>query len=560
MGWTHLLPAISASGLLEVRYGYSNAHLDTTTPLSGQSGVELLGGAVSGSPPLANMAVRPRHEIAASWQPAVLRVRTTRHQIAAGGSWKTAESRNRFSAPSNSNLITADEAPAFIVEFNTPVNTSGRVRTLAAYVADHITLRPSLSLDIAALADLSRASLPAQSSPAGLYAPTRNFTAQSGLIAWNSVSPRAGFAWQIPHSHALVVRGAYSRLYAPLAGRHLDFGNPNSMGGRVYRWITPDPNAPFQPSQQGTLLVRFGGPYSSISPLLGRPYSDEFNIGAEVRIARFSAVTIHLFRRDEKNRIAALDTGVPAEAFTPVSILDPGPDAIPDTFDDQRLTVYAQAPATLGQDRYLLTNPPGLRELNTGLAAEIGSEWRGLILHASFIAEKSYGPTNPGNAFYENDPGAIGALFLDPNMSVHASGRLFMDRAYVGKLQAAYRLPASWGGMEVASVADYTDGLVFARRLLARGLPQGPFVLATTVRGSPEGGNRAQYAIIWNLRFSRNFEVTLGRLTLSADLLNVTNAGQSLQENDLTGPSFNRRLPVAIEPSRSLRLSFRYDF
>jgi hypothetical protein len=84
---------------------------------------------------------------------------------------------------------------------------------------------------------------------------------------------------------------------------------------------------------------------------------------------------------------------VPAQAFKPASILDPGPDGIPGTFDDQRLTVYAQIPATLGQDRYLLTNPAGLRMLNIGLLAEAGTEWRRLALHASFVAEKSYGPT-----------------------------------------------------------------------------------------------------------------------------------------------------------------------
>ena len=36
-------------------------------------------------------------------------------------------------------------------------------------------------------------------------------------------------------------------------------------------------------------------------------------------------------------------------------------------FDNQRLTVYAQSYATLGQKRYLLTNPVGLRMLNTCL-------------------------------------------------------------------------------------------------------------------------------------------------------------------------------------------------
>ena len=57
------------------------------------------------------------------------------------------------------------------------------------------------------------------------------------------------------------------------------------------------------------------------------------------------------------------------------------------------------------------------------------------------MAERSYGPTNPGDAVYENDPGVIGALYLDPNTAIHATGRSFVDRAYVGKIQASYRLP-----------------------------------------------------------------------------------------------------------------------
>ena len=554
LGWTHLWPAASFAGVIEVRYGYSIASLDTSTSSTGQSRIELLGGAVSGAPPLANMAVRPRQEVAAAWQPAVLRAMGSRHRIVAGGGWKSSAPRNRFTTPSNMNLITANGAPALVMEFNTPLDSRELVRSSSGFVADHVSLTPWLSLDLGALADFSRGSLPVQSGLA------ETFAARPDLIVWNSLSPRAGFAFQAPHSHDLVFRGAYFRLYAPLAGRYLDFGNPNSLGGSVYQWISANSGSPFQTGQQGNLLARFGGPYSFISPTLSRPYSDEFDIGAELPLTRRSIASIQMFRRDDKNRIAAIDTGVPPQAFTPVTILDPGPDGIPGTFDDQQLTVYAQNPATLGQDRYLLTNPAGLRMLYAGLLAEAGTEWRGLTLHASFVAEKSYGPTNPGDSVYENDPGVIGALYLDPNTAINAAGRSFADRAYVGKTQASYRLPAAWGGIEVASVADYMDGLPFARQLLVTGLPQGPFVVATTVRGSPNGGNRAEHVTNWNLRLSRRFALPIGRLTASADLLNATNAGHNLQESDLSGPSFNQRLPVAIQPPRFVRMELRYEF
>src|SRR6185312_17461811 len=106
-----------------------------------------------------------------------------------------------------------------------------------------------------------------------------------------------------------------------------------------------------------------------------------------------TSVGVQLFRRDEKHRIVAIDAGLGANAFAAVPVLDPGPDGIFGTFDDQQLTVYQQNPATFGNDRYVLTNAPGLRTLNTGLVAELSSEWRGLAVHASFAAEKAWGPT-----------------------------------------------------------------------------------------------------------------------------------------------------------------------
>jgi hypothetical protein len=101
---------------------------------------------------------------------------------------------------------------------------------------------------------------------------------------------------------------------------------------------------------------------------------------------------------------------------------------------------------------------------------------------------------------------------------------------------------------------------VFARQLLAGGLRQGPLLVATLVRGSPDSGNRAQYAIDWDLRLSRHFGLPARRFAVSADVLNVTNAGQRLREVDLSGPSFNPRLPISIQPPRLVRIGVRYEF
>ena len=562
-GWTHQFAADSVLGALELRYGYSTGHLDTRPAAAGatdQSRVELVGSIVTGDPPLDNLAVRTRHQIAAAWQSGVVKAAGMRHELAVGGGWETSAPRNRFTAPSNMNLVTADGAPAFAVEYNTPLDSRARINSATLYAADYGIAPGGLAWNLGLLADFSRGGLPAQSSPPGTFAPARSFAAQPDLIGWNSVSPRAGFAWSPPHSHGLTLQAAWFRLLAPLAGRYLDFGNPNSLGGSEYQWIDRNGDGWFEPGEQGDLLLRFGGPYSSVSPSLKRPYADEIHLGAAMTFAPGAVAGIRFFRRDEKHRIAAIDTGVTPADFTPQTITDPGPDGIYGTFDDRPLTVWNQNPASFGQDRYLLANPAGLRMLNTGLAAEAGGAWHGIQVKASFVAEKSYGPTNPGNAVFENDPGVTGALFLDPNTSINAANRIFMDRAFVGKVRALYRLPAALGGIELAATGSYVDGLVFARELLVTGLAQGPFLAAATVRGSPEGGNRAQYVMNWNLRLRREFRLPFGSLSAAADILNLANEGHSVQESDASGVLFNLRLPLAIQPPRFARLDLRYDF
>ena len=237
-----------------------------------------------------------------------------------------------------------------------------------------------------------------------------------------------------------------------------------------------------------------------------------------------------------------------------------GPDGLPGTFDDQLLTVYAQQPASFGQDHYLLTNPPGLSAQTQGMVAEAGSRWRGYSAHASLMAVETTGPTNPGNSPLENDPGVVGSLDSGPNAAINASGRQFFDRAYVGKAQFLGQLPRFLGGIEWENTVNYMDGAAFARELLVTGLPQGPILVDATVRGSPGGGNRAAHAMNWNLRLSRPLPTARGQAKLALDVVNVMNSDNKIREVDASGPTFNERLPLAIEPARFLRMSFQYAF
>lgn len=534
-GWTR---QAVARGSIAVRYGYSETHLDTAGagPTTAQSRIDLETGVVGDTPPLANRAARTRHSLQASFEPGEWTFAGRRNRFSMGGSWELASVLNRWSAPSNVNLITAKGVPASVVLFTGGSESRAHIRSAAAYVQDAITITPWLAADAGVAGDFAR----------------------GDRIAWNSLSRRFGLA--LTPLSRLTLRAAYARTYAPLAGRYLDFGNPLSFGGLQYQWIDRNADGLWQPGEHGALVGRFGGMVSSLDPHLRRPYADEFNMQAEAKLPLGISTSLRLFRRDEKDRLATVNTGVPAAAFSPVEILDPGPDSIPGTFDDEKLTVYAQNPATLGYDSFRLTNPAGLRMMYKGVIAEVGGGWRFLQGRVSFMAVKSYGPTNPGNSPIENDAGVVGALFQDPNTAINAAGRTYFDRAYVAKAELLATLPKRLGGIELANRAIYMDGLPFGRRLLVTGLPQGPFLVAATVRGSPEGGNRAEYVLNWNMRVGREVRVPGGSLWLALDILNMLNSGNKIQESDISGPLFNQRLPVAIQPPRYAQVNIEYRF
>ena len=106
------------------------------------------------------------------------------------------------------------------------------------------------------------------------------------------------------------------------------------------RWL-------FEPGELGPLL-RFGGPYPP-SRLRSRALTPTNSTWGRNPTAAFARSAHQLLPPRRKRRLAAVNTGVPASDFSPVTIIDPGPDGIPGTFDDQTLTVYQQNPASFGK-------------------------------------------------------------------------------------------------------------------------------------------------------------------------------------------------------------------
>jgi hypothetical protein len=145
------------------------------------------------------------------------------------------------------------------------------------------------------------------------------------------------------------------------------------------------------------------------------------------------------------------------------------------------------------------------------------------------------------------------ANYANPNSLLNSSGRLFFDRAYVGKIAGYVHLP--WG-MQSASVIKYLDGLPFRRALIVTGLSQGPFIVMATPRGQP-GGMRSEFNLTFDQRIGRELELGGFKASLVVDVFNLFNLAKHLREYDLSGPLFPLRRPLEVLNPRVVRFGLR---
>lgn len=527
------------------------------------------------STPFGSNSPRTRLRLGASLVHQLPAHASLRQQLHLQGYWSGAWTSNGLFTNEDIHLLSFQGAPTGVVQWNTPVRSEQRLHEGVLAGEHRLNFRDWLYVRWGLLLDHSRVSLPPQASPAGRFAPPRQFPARGSVINWTSLSPRAGLSLRLGPWNTML-RASYARYHHPLAARMGDFGNPNALSGRYLSWNDLNGDLEFQSGEEGTLLRRFGGRFSRIDPGLERPFTDEFSLGVDHALGSYLRARVRFFRRDAKHLIETVNEGVPFSAFRPMPFLDPGEDGLPGTADDRTLVVFNQDGATLGNDFFLLTNP-GFRSVYKGFEIVLEKPWRNRwMLRASFLASQARGPSAPGNSAFVNDAGALGALFSadlgspandgfeslphllgtlfdNPNTLINADGRLFFDRGFAGKLAAAVEGPWS---VTISSVAKYFDGLPFARRLVVTGLNQGPIA----VLANRHGALRTEFNLSWDLRLQRQFVLRNGAFSTFVDIFNLLNLNNNTVENALTRPGFARRDPIKVQQPRVLRIGFYYSF
>ena len=113
--------------------------------------------------------------------------------------------------------------------------------------------------------------------------------------------------------------------------------------------------------------------------------------------------------------------------------------------------------------------------------------------------------------------------------------------------------------MQLGVVARYYDGLVFGRLLFVNGFEQGPFFVRATPRGD-FGAFRTEFNSTLDLRVARTSNIRHGKISLMLDLFNLLNMNKSTLQADLTSTTFSKRVPLAIQTPRTIRLGLEWEF
>jgi len=433
--------------------------------------------------------------------------------------------------------------PARMWAFTNPAAPStGRSRTLAAYVGDTVALAPRLTVN------------------AGLRFEAIDGFRESGsgsVVSWRDFFPRAGAHLSIMKFWDFGAFGQYNRYGHRLPLRHLMYGDPTAPTGSVYRWDGAVGATTFVPGTIGPLVQRVGpgtngdAAFSAIDPALRRPHMDEMILGFEMRphpraFARLSAIG-----RRERRMIGLVDTGVPESVYTTIGIPDTNVDH-QHTDDDQILLFYNRPVSAFGNDRYLLTNPSDDETSFVGADLTGQMQTDRLVFLMGITAGRSEAlSANRGFGPLENDGAVLGEVYTNPNARDHAQGRVFTERGYTIKLAATYRFAHELDG---GVTARYQDGQHFARLVIMEGLNQGP----EAVRAFRNGRTRFTFSMTMDARLQKRFKV--GRHTITAVLDGYNFLNQALEVEEFSVSGATSRLKAAVQPPRVFQVGLRIPF
>jgi hypothetical protein len=491
------------------------------------------------------------------------------HEAKLGYSFYRGYSRGGVDALDGINLTTFNGQPSTVTEYNTPVASETIFTGSVVYLQDNLT-RGRLALNLGLRFEHTNGFLPAQSSPAGPFAPAREFP-QQDVISWNDLAPRIGLVYDLTGSHKSALKLGFGRYYHQITSGFIETPGQNTLGGTGYNWIDRNGDRRFQRGEEGAQLFSFGGSVTTVDPELARPRTDEVTAGLEFELPYNVRLSVDGVLRWGSRLIAITEVGIPFDStgYTSTTAIDPGVDGVAGTSDDRSIGVLNRRPEMGSQSRLLQTNPDDFdtnyKGLEVALQKRFSNRWQGLVSYAYATDDLSRsGVTISGFGGEEEGAGGVGfgagSAFLDPNQRINnTEGPTFFNRTHLFKANLSYEVPSL--DMNFAAAFKVQTGTPFGRIVSlsndvnGAAFNQGPI----TIFAEPRDSNRFDTLSLLDLRVSKFFTFKeQHRVEVIVDAFNVFNANTVTNQNVNTGSAFGT--PLSILGPRVFRFGARYTF
>jgi hypothetical protein len=402
--------------------------------------------------------------------------------------------------------------------YNTPVQRQDSSITTAIYVQDTFTAK-RLTLAGGVRWERFEGYHPGQGSGSSRWFPSipRSFDEIRNVILWKSLGPRINVVYDVRGNGKTALKGTGGRYYYAVGTNQFSGVNPNGEFFERRVWSDLNGDLRFQPGEEGRLLAVGGGLRTSMDADLRRPYTDELTVSLDHELLPSLRVSAAYIYRNEEQRFGTYNIGVPHSAYTPVTVTDSGRDGIAGNTDDVAgFVVYNQNPATLGQDRFIITTDEAFdsnfRGFEVTAVKRLSNKWE---MIAGYTVGESI--ENSGRTTINS-----------PNDLINAKGPGVNDSTHIFKLTGTYALP--FGLMSSGNVRTQTGKPVTRETRFT--LNQG----GVLVNVEPRGNERMERMTTIDLRLTKKFELGPSRsLQVYVDGYNLMNANAVWGVRSLTG-------------------------